>query len=35
MGDMLYIDVKNKHVYLIDGAPEPQGLHGRENNGWN
>lgn len=35
MGDMLYIDVKNKHVYLVDGAPEPQGLHARENNGWN
>lgn len=35
MGDMLYVDEKNKHIYLTDGASEPQGLREREQNRWN
>lgn len=35
MADMLYVDEKNKHIYLVDTASEPKGLRERELNSWN
>jgi len=35
MADMLYVDEKNKQIYLVDTASEPKGLRERELNRWN
>ncbi|XP_024392787.1 uncharacterized protein [Physcomitrium patens] len=35
MGNMMYVDEENKQIYLVDGAPEPRGVHELEENEWN